>query len=238
MIPEWVTRLDPELDAIENQPRVLFKLKPATMIHYFTSLRAGEINGLGLVEKQENDFLIPEVFVLDQEANEAEANMNGLAFNRFVGQCEDPSKILLQWHSHDDGTVFWSPHKDIPTIKRWLQLGDFLISMVVNKQGDCLCRLDLSKPFRLSVKVPVFVVVPFKADQEILSFCKGEIGAKVRIIPEIEKIRKLSKLVKVVPKKTRKVKKFQKPRLFSGWTPEKRMVLVPWKLMWQEVKLL
>lgn len=229
---ETLGALDLASDTMENQPRVLFNLKPATMIHYFTCLRAGEINGLGLVEKQGNDFLIPEVFILDQETNENEANIVGLSFARYVDRCEDPSKILLQWHSHDDGAVFWSSHKDIPTIKRWL--GDFLISMVVNKHGDCLCRLDLFRPFRLSLRVPVFVVVPLEVDQEILSFCKREIASKVKILPEAVKIRKLLKPAKVVLKKVPKVRK---PRLFSDWIPEKRMALVPWKIMWQEVKL-
>lgn len=232
MMPEWVTRADSELDAVENRPRVLFKLKPATMIHYFTCLRAGEINGLGLVEKQGNDFLVPEVFILDQETNENEANIVGLSFARYVDQCEDPSKILLQWHSHDDGTVFWSAHKDIPTIKRWL--GDFLISMVVNKQGDYLCRLDLFKPFRLSLQMPVFVAVPLEVDQKILSLCKGEIASKVKILTEAVKVRKTLNPAKAVLKNPKKI---WKPRLFSDWTPEKRTTLVPWKTMWQEVKL-
>lgn len=219
-------------DVLENQPRILFDLKPATLIRYFTLLRAGEINGLGLIENKDSDFLVSDAFILDQETNESEAKIDMSAFARYVGECADPSKIAFQWHSHDDGAVFWSSHKDIPTINRWL--GDFLISMVVNKQGDYLCRLDLYKPFRLSFQVPVFVAIPLETDQEILSFCRREIATKVKILPEIIKIQKLSKSAK----HSKKIPKAPKPRLFTSWNPvqKPRKILIPWKTMWQEVE--
>lgn len=210
------TILDIASGALFNSSRALIELGSAMTIHYFTGLASGEINGLGEVEKRGNDFIITKTFILEQKASGARVKIIPMALNRYVAQCEDPGKIKFEWHSHGSGSVFFSEHADIPTIRRWL--GDFLISLVVNKRGDYLCRLELFKPFYLCLKIPLLVVIPLGIDQELLSHCRQEITAKVNI-------GKLAKIMRAPLKRDNR---------FSDWVPRRKLVLVPWKEVWQE----
>lgn len=190
--------------ALFNPPRVLITLEAIKKIKAFVNLVSGEINGLGLVERRGNNFVITDAFILKQKVSQASAEINPLALNQYVGECKDPSKLKFQWHSHGEGSVFFSS-TDVSTIARWL--GDFIISMVVNKKGDYLCRLDLFKPFYLGLKVPLWVIIP--VEEELISQCKKEIEAKV------EEAGRFSRIARKILKRDRRI---------SNWSSEKELV--------------
>ncbi|MFY9457352.1 MAG: hypothetical protein WAP23_00245 [Candidatus Spechtbacterales bacterium] len=160
---------------LQNPPRVFLPVKEAEKLWGFVRAVPGEINGLGLVERRGNDLWIEEVFILQQSANAAHAEIDGAAFNRYIVECDDPSKIRFQWHSHGKIGVFFSP-EDRRTISKWT--GEYLISLVVNKAGKYECRLDIFEPIYLCLAVSLYVVVPI--EEETLNFCKDEVARKVR----------------------------------------------------------
>jgi len=182
-----ISFLDLGSGALFNPPRVFITLQAMKKIQCFTLLASGEINGLGSVEKRGNDFIITDAFILKQKTSATSAEIDPMALNKYVGECEDPSKLTFHWHSHVNMTVGFSPD-DIGTIAGWL--GNYMINLVINKKGDYICRLDLFKPFHLGLKVPLLVILPL--EQELLSNCWKEIDSKV------EEAGKLSKLARKV----------------------------------------
>lgn len=204
---ETITILDLTSGALSNPPRVFILLEPATRIKYFTHLASGEINGLGSVEKQGNDFLIRDAFILKQRTSGARATIDPMALNRFVAECDDPEEYKFVWHSHGDISAGFSVD-DIKTIRRLF--GDFAINLVLNKKGEYLCRVDLFKPFYLATLVPLWVIVPVK--QELISWCQKEMDSKVKEAGRLSKV-------------ARKV--FGKDSRFSSRSQEKELMLLP-----------
>ncbi|OHB22477.1 MAG: hypothetical protein A2939_02870 [Parcubacteria group bacterium RIFCSPLOWO2_01_FULL_48_18] len=140
-----------------------------------------EINGFGIVKRLEgNKFLITDAFILPQTVSSISADMDDLAYNRFIVELVqnglDPYACKLQWHSHVDAPAFFSP-KDLRTIRGYLT--DFMISLVVNRWREYQCRIDVYKPFPLSLDVPVLAVLS-EASQEVLDGCIEDIRAKVK----------------------------------------------------------
>jgi len=194
MKKEEISVLNLNSGALSVLPRVFITLEAVKKIQCFTQLASGEINGLGIVEKKRNDFIITNAFILKQKVSRASAEIDPMALNQYVAECEDPSKLVLQWHSHGDGPVYFS-RRDIATISGWL--GDYIISLVVNKKGDYLCRLDLFKPFYIGLKVPLLVILPL--EETLFSYCRKEIELKV------EEAGKFSKLIRKILKKDSRI---------------------------------
>ncbi len=145
-----------------------------------------EIAGLGSVTPYPQGFLIQDVFVLPQLVTDSEAELDQEALfgflAKFVGDGGDPSSIQLWWHSHGGGDVYWSD-TDLETIERFPGLR--VISVVGNRQGELLCRLDLFAPRRermenLSLVEEACAEAPLELEslrQEVLA----EIRTKVRL---------------------------------------------------------
>lgn len=168
--------LERKTGGISDQPVVFIELEAIRKIFSFATLSPGEITGWGNVERKGNHFRISEVFILKQRARKDRVDEDPLALNEYLGNCLDPSKIKFQWHSHGDLPVFFSS-QDREIVKGYST--DFLISMVVNRRCDYLCRLDIFRPFELSIKVPLFVILPIQ--KEVIEFCQKEVKEKVKI---------------------------------------------------------
>lgn len=161
-------------------PRIFITMQAFQKMKCFESLVPHEINGFGVVEQIENNFLIVDTFILKQEALDSTfVETDPKAFNTFIYEMikkyQDPSKICLQWHSHVDGEVFFSS-EDIDTITGYMT--DFMISLVINKHGQYKCRLDLFKPLFLSIEVPMYIVLP-KLNESIIEGCRKDVAELV-----------------------------------------------------------
>ena len=171
----------PRLDAIFSPPRVCITLQCLQQIRGYTAVCPAEINGFGLVAKKGNDFWIEEVFILPQVVSGSSAVTDDAAFHQFLyervrkGLPQLP--IGLQWHSHVCMRAQFSSI-DLRLIKNYN--ADWLISLVVNKYGEYQCRLDLYRPFRLGLDVPLHVALP-RFSVEDLASLRSEVEAKVRI---------------------------------------------------------
>lgn len=146
-----------------NQPRVIIDQQTFAKLKRFVDLCEAEISGLGIIERQGNDFIIKDVYVLKQHTviDGLHVELDPQAFNLFIYELAknggDTAGIKFQWHSHADAPAFFSP-EDINTIAGYMN--DYMISLVINKRGEYQCRLDLFKPFQLSLTTSLLVRVP------------------------------------------------------------------------------
>ena len=107
--------------------------------------------------------------------------MDPKALNRFVYELVrdggDASSLKFQWHSHVLLPAYFSA-EDLETIAGYLN--DYMISFVGNQQDEYRCRLDLFKPFQLSLELPLLVRVP-PPGQELVRQYQDEIRQLVRV---------------------------------------------------------
>lgn len=168
-------------------PKVFIEQGAFQKIKCFVDLCKYEINGLGVVERKRNSFIIKDVFTIKQftDNNGAHVETDSKALNLFIYELVknggDASKVKFQWHSHANMSAFFSP-EDINTIGCYMN--DFMISLVINKHGQYKCRLDLFKPFNLSLEVPLFVKIPLLAPS-LIQQCQKEIERNVNVVSSI-----------------------------------------------------
>ena len=178
-------------------PRVFISQEAIQRIKCFVDLCEYEINGFGFVERNGNDFVITDVFLIKQYTctSGVHVETDSRALNKFVRELVqnngDASKMRLQWHSHAWSSVFFSD-EDVETIGNYMN--DFMISLVMNKYGEYRCRLDLFKPFNLSLEVPLLVYINPLPDA-FVRCCEEEMKQNVRVKTPI-----LGKLFTRVPK--------------------------------------
>jgi hypothetical protein len=92
---------------------------------------------------------------------------------------KDSGALRLWYHSHGNLDVFWSG-TDEKCINN-LANGDYVLSLVTNKKGHMLARLDIFKPVRVTLdKVPVSVR---SAGESLREKCREEIQQKVENVP-------------------------------------------------------
>lgn len=164
---------------------VLSALANAKLKYYIECINF-EISGIGLVEKREGGILyVPDIFLLKQEVSGAETSLDSQAVAEFINEkILDPDfpieKIKLWWHSHVNMGTFWSG-TDVATIDR-LDTEDpeenWWISIVGNKSGSRLARVDVYQPHRMFTNnIPVEVEEDLSLKEDIIK----EIQEKVTV---------------------------------------------------------
>lgn len=174
--------------ARRDRPAILIAARAFHRLKLLLGLCPAEIAGLGYVTPHPRGFLVRDVLVLPQLVTDSDAELDPEALSRFlarfVAEGGDPSSIQFWWHSHVDGEVYWS-ETDLETIERFP--GNQVISVVGNRQGELLCRLDLFTPRRERLQDLPLVVAsetedPAALDLEMLrQEVRAEIRAKVRM---------------------------------------------------------
>lgn len=162
-------------------PRVAITLEALQKIRGYTAACPVEINGRGYVERVGNDFLIADVFIMRQRATGSRVDTYDEAIHDLIFQMAKSGRstesLKFQWHSHAHHDVFFSVD-DLDTIE--IQKADFHISMVVNKRGESLCRLDLYRPFRAAFMVNVDVLLPLPTES-LITKCQKDVRELVDI---------------------------------------------------------
>lgn len=135
-----------------------------------------EISGCGMVTKVVQDdksvqYVIDEVFLPSEQKNthastDIECDMVHKIMTQLIKDGKDTERLKLHWHSHGSMSVFHSG-TDTDNYKD-LNNGDFLISLVLNKDRHILGGLHLYGQYNISVKgVPVYVYVPQRKSVKI-----------------------------------------------------------------------
>jgi len=161
-------------------PTVFITPSAKQKLDLYIELAEGEISGLGTVTRLGNDFLITEVHLLEQECTGASTDLSAEDVSRFLLESVrtglDPSQLKLWWHSHAGMGTFWSGTDDA-TAGRFSN--GWMLSLVGNKRGEYLVRLDLFEPIRLTLDGLEFSV-RFEPDAGLRSAIEAEVEAKVK----------------------------------------------------------
>jgi len=148
-------------------------------IRHYTDLAGGEVSGLGTIEEFDGGFLVDDVFLPKQICTPAGTTLDDDAVATLMLELEaageDSGRLRFWWHSHAHHDVFWS-QTDEECIEG-LTNGDYVLSLVTNKRGHMLARLDIFRPTRLTVDdVPVSVRA---RDDALRERCATELAANL-----------------------------------------------------------
>jgi hypothetical protein len=151
-----------------------------------------EISGLGTVKIISRDqILIDNIYLLKQEVTKEGTKLNqqdiAMLIAKMIKNKQDPSMIRLWWHSHVNMSAFWSTSDDIPTINSFSKTTDWFLSLVINKQGDYLCRLDFFKPLRITLEIQL-EIFPQSITEEEKKLLQEEVSQKLTVLTEQEPI--------------------------------------------------
>jgi hypothetical protein len=139
-----------------------------------------EINGFGLVDMTgPNELTLGDVIITEQNVTAASAENTPLTIARLVTDMivrgENPERLRLQWHSHVDMPASFSLI-DTANIEQYDS--DWMISLVVNRRGEYKVRLDVLRPFRMTLPVKIVLEVP--VNDKVVKECQASIGRYVR----------------------------------------------------------
>lgn len=143
------------------RPTIYLSIKAYQKMRAWTEMAKGEVSWLGTVERMEEDgFLIGDIHLLKQICTDAGTSLDDSAIGEFLTEMtrkgNDPSRVKAWLHSHGRLKTFWS-QTDEKTIDGMRSAG-YLISVVTNKEGEMLGRIDIFSPFHVHVSdVPVNV---------------------------------------------------------------------------------
>lgn len=177
---------------IQKIPKVFISSEANAKMNFYVNNVTAEVSGLGIISQKEGIFLIEDIYIFKQEVTAIDTVLDqkeiAMLIVKMVKNGQDPSKLRLWWHSHDNMPVFWSVTDD-NTISSFRKTTDWFISIVKNKTGENLCRLDLFKPFSITLETPLNVLSPIldgKKQEELLS----EIATKVTIKKAVKPVKK------------------------------------------------
>jgi proteasome lid subunit RPN8/RPN11 len=159
---------------VKIDPRVLEKIR------HWTAIARGEFSALGLVQKNGDDLIVPEILLPKQTCDSSSTEMDSEDVARLLIDMErqgrDSQSLRLWLHSHGEMKCFWS-NTDNDTIEEMAN-DSFVLSIVVNKAGDSKCRVDVFRPFRHTFND--LRVEPLLPDFNLFEECKAQIAEKVK----------------------------------------------------------
>lgn len=143
-----------------------------------------EISGLGSVEIDGNTIRVKDVFLLEQQVSGGSTRLDVDGLTKFYDNKmkggDDLSSYKIWWHSHNTMATFWSgideaTIEDFNTEKN--DSHNWMLSIVGNHAMDLKIRLDIFKPFRVTVEDIKYEVnyLSDEAKEEI----KREVASKV-----------------------------------------------------------
>lgn len=152
---------------------------------YARAALPNEVTGIGLMETAKSGTLeVTKIFLPKQSAcagfcDFAEGELNRILYDVIQEDPKQAKMLCSRWHSHADGSVFWSA-RDEQDIDAWK--GAWVVNLVVNTRGDYLARLDIFEPLRLK-NIPLEVTIDCPPNPEIDVACAQEVREKLTEIP-------------------------------------------------------
>jgi len=152
---------------------LILSKKAYLKLKYFVKNTPGEISGMGRVVVENNSFVVKDLDIFEQECSGAFTELKEKAMAKFLYEKtkanEDVSEYHLWWHSHNDFGVFWSG-TDEKTIETTTS-NSFLVSIVANKKGEMLSRLDIFDPLKFHINLRSFIPKKVKENESIKRYC-------------------------------------------------------------------
>ncbi|MBI2056562.1 MAG: hypothetical protein HYT37_04285 [Candidatus Sungbacteria bacterium] len=150
--------------AVADIPFLLFTDALYRELQFYLQESDGEFQLMGLVhyDEEDNRFVVEELLHPPHIAGVANADLDQDLFPLWLDQLEKEGKdirlLRLQAHSHGLIDAYFSS-VDIRTIREAYAC-DWMISMVGNKKGFVLARLDVFRPVALSISLSIVVESP------------------------------------------------------------------------------
>lgn len=149
---------------------------------YATLSSPSEITGIGTIILTNNEFVVDRIFIPKQITNpgyceSAKGAMNEIIFNLVE---DDPTRVgdlRFRWHSHANGSVFWSA-TDKKDIDSWQ--GPWVVNLVMNVFGEYLARLDTFHHDMRLANIPLEIEILTSIPTDIIEHCEQEIKKKVK----------------------------------------------------------
>jgi hypothetical protein len=151
-------------------------------LELYTAAASGEISGLGRAYVHNDDIYVEDIYLLKQECTGSSTDLDPEAVAEFITELiaagRAPEEIKVFWHSHDNMGCFWSGTDE----KTCQSFGNgWMVSIVVNKKGESLSRLDVYDPVHLICdKLELEVTCP-PASKEFREMIEAEVKAKVSV---------------------------------------------------------
>lgn len=150
-------------EAIAPLPHLVMPDRIFRELVYFFSRMPQEMQVMGFVEKDDmNAFRVSGLVIPPHGAGLAFADLDQDQFPKWLDDLEqagnDINHLRLQAHSHGFLEAYFS-REDIDTIQNAYSC-DWMISVVGNRRGVFLSRLDLFRPIPLSISLPLIVEEP------------------------------------------------------------------------------
>jgi hypothetical protein len=169
-----------------NKTKVYLSVQAYQKMKIWVEMAQGEISWLGTVSESKDKngrfeaFLIEDIHLLKQVCSGAHTALDDESVGQFLAEMamkgEDTSRIKAWLHSHGTLRCFWSTtDEDCIT---GLANSSYLISLVTNKDGSILARIDIFKPIHVTVN-EIAVDIFYPENDEFREFCKKEFKAKV-----------------------------------------------------------
>jgi proteasome lid subunit RPN8/RPN11 len=126
------------------------------IFRYAELAKKSEIAGFAKMNKNK---LIYEVLPIPkQEVTGGTVNIDEEFMLPFIHR-SDVHEIVVNWHSHGNGSVFWSStdEENIETLGKFMK---YLISIVVNNKRDYKARIDYFYPIHVHADIKLDVHIP------------------------------------------------------------------------------
>ncbi len=170
--------------AVVNRPSLRATVEAWQKLWLSIQLAEGEVGGLASVLPDgDGGYLMTDCFLIEQRATDVDTELDPAAASRFlvdfVASGADPSVLRLWWHSHARESVFWSAD-DERTIDHFG--GEWLVSLVGNRQGTFLARFDRYEPKRETIGWLDFVPPgpPPELSSPLAERMRAELAERVR----------------------------------------------------------
>jgi len=170
---------------VRGIPKPLITLSAWEKLQYYVELAPEEVSGLGVVEQMPGALLVTKILLPKQYGGAALTDFTGEDYAQLCYEllergeitAEDIEKLLCWWHSHHHLGAAFSAHDD-DTAQNTFHASPFLLSVVLGKGGRHACRLDIMRPFHMTVTDLTLSVV-LESDPARLQQAKEELREKL-----------------------------------------------------------
>lgn len=165
-------------------PRILLSKQVWQKLSAYARFVSTEIAGLGTADVTDGCVTVTDVFTLPQYASKERVLIRGETIaeflEAFVERGGDATALCVQWHSHGPWEVGWSALDEL-NIGEYFSLAPLAVSLEVNHAGECLGRIDLRSPLRLSVEAEVVLLLD-ELPSEVSRACQVEVRRNVTVL--------------------------------------------------------
>lgn len=156
-----------------NDIEVMFTQETFNQMFAYIDASSVEISGIGrikrIIEGNKIGFVIHELFLLKQRNTGTSTHLDPQELSSFlvdrVRQNLPVGDIKFWWHSHVNMQAFWSGTDNSCCDGFEIEGNEkdnWFLSIVSNKRREMRCRLDIFKPYRVTIdELPVKVIMNF-----------------------------------------------------------------------------